>query len=109
MINNDQKGNPIASPIGRDLTDVTVLDPEGRDVPLRSLHGDGQVVLVWLRHDGCLFCKEQAIHLYSSKGEIEKVGGRLVFIGNGAIEYARHFRDSMIPGGEVLTDPSAFS
>jgi len=34
------------------LAEATVLDLEGRDVPLRALYSQGPVVLVWLRHYG---------------------------------------------------------
>jgi len=43
------------------------------------------------------------------KNEIEAAGARLVFIGNGATAFARHFRDTFVPDCKVLTDPSAAS
>ena len=43
------------------------------------------------------------------KNEIEAAGARLVFIGNGATAFARHFRDTFVPDCEVLTDPSTAS
>jgi AhpC/TSA antioxidant enzyme len=43
------------------------------------------------------------------KGEIEAAGARLVFIGNGSTAFARHFKETMVPECEVLTDPSTAS
>jgi len=36
----------------RSLSEATVLDLDGHEVPLRSLYQRGPVVLVWLRHFG---------------------------------------------------------
>jgi hypothetical protein len=56
-----------------------------------------------------MFCKQQAAQLCRIKKEIEAAGARLVFIGNGDLASARHFRDSQVPDCELLTDPSAAS
>jgi len=88
------------------LADGVVLDLEGHEVPLRAVFQHGPVVLVWLRHYGCLFCKEQAAQLRGIKKEIEATGARLVFIGNGNTLFARHFKATLVPDCEVLTDPS---
>ena len=34
------------------LADVTVLDLEGREVPLRTFYESGPALVVWLRHYG---------------------------------------------------------
>lgn len=39
--------------------DVDVLLDSGEKVPLRSLYADRKLVLVFLRHFGCVFCREQ--------------------------------------------------
>ena len=56
-----------------------------------------------------MFCKQQAAQLRGIKKEIEAAGARLVFIGNGDLASARHFRDSQVPDCEIVTDPSAAS
>jgi len=38
--------------IGRRLSQVAVLDLDGREVPLNTLYQQGPAVLVWLRHYG---------------------------------------------------------
>lgn len=40
------------------------------------------------------------------KNDIEAAGARLVFIGNGNTAFARHFKETLVPDCEVLTDPS---
>lgn len=56
-----------------------------------------------------MFCKEQAAQLRGVKNEIEAAGARLVFIGNGNVEFARQFKATLVPDCEVLTDPSTAS
>ncbi len=40
------------------------------------------------------------------RGDIEGVGAKLVFVGNGAVHFARNFQENEVPGFEVYTDPS---
>ena len=66
---------------------------------------NGPVVVVWLRHYGWMFCKEQAAQLCGIKQDIEAAGATLAFIGNGSAAFARDFKDSFVPGCVALTDP----
>ena len=43
----------------RALGAATVLDTDGSAVPLAREWADRPVVVVWLRHFGCVFCREQ--------------------------------------------------
>lgn len=40
------------------------------------------------------------------KHDIEAAGASLVFVGNGAVPFARNFQETRVPGFEVYTDPS---
>jgi alkyl-hydroperoxide reductase/thiol specific antioxidant family protein len=40
---------------------------------------------------------------------IEALGARLVFVGNGSTEQARHFNRRYAPGSAIFTDPSAYT
>ena len=42
----------------------------------------------------------------SRSGDIRASGADLVFIGNGAVPFAKHFKEHEVPGFEVYTDPS---
>jgi peroxiredoxin len=89
----------------RALSQVTVLDVHGSAVRLGELWQANPAVTVWLRHYGCVFCREQALEMRGALPEIEKAGARLVFIGNGGPRYAKAFKDSFAPDVTVLTDP----
>ncbi|HEY8756000.1 MAG TPA: peroxiredoxin-like family protein [Candidatus Dormibacteraeota bacterium] len=87
------------------LSAATVLDPDGASVRLGSLWEDRPAVVVWLRHFGCLFCKEQTAEFRARGDEIERRGARVVFLGNGSTRYAAGFRDEFCPECTVVTDP----
>jgi peroxiredoxin len=89
----------------RALADSKVLDPNGANVRLGDLWKDRPAVVVWLRHFGCLFCKEQTAEFRARSDEIEQRHARVVFVGNGSTRYAGGFRDEFCPECTVLTDP----
>jgi hypothetical protein len=41
--------------------------------------------------------------------DIRKAGAELVFVGHGAVRFARHFQEHEVPESEVYTDPSRAS
>ncbi len=93
----------------RRLGTTTVLDPGGETLRLDSLWADGPAVLVWLRHFGCLFCKEQTAEFRARRDDIVQRDARLAFIGNGGVRYAGGFRAEFCPDCTVLTDPELAS
>jgi hypothetical protein len=93
----------------RRLGAAAVLDPDNVPVRLGTLWAERPAVLVWLRHFGCLFCKEQTAEFRARRDDIERRGARLAFIGNGGVRYAGGFRDEFCPDCTVLTDPSLAS
>jgi len=44
--------------------------------------------------------------LRSRRGDIRAAGADLVFVGNGAVEFAKQFQERQVRGFEVYTDPS---
>jgi peroxiredoxin len=65
---------------------------DGKEHELRALWAERPAVLVFLRHFGCLFCREQAAELDGRLQEIRERGAELVFIGNGNRHFARGFQ-----------------
>lgn len=88
----------------RALVDATVLDVDGAPVRLASTWTQRPVVLVLLRHFGCLFCKEQAAEMSAVGDEIERLGVELVFIGSGSAQYAKWFQEDYAPRWPVYSD-----
>ena len=93
----------------RRLASTSVLDSDGSTVRLGSLWSDRPAVVVWLRHFGCLFCREQTAEFRARAQDIQRGGARLAFIGNGGVRHAGAFRDEFCPECTVLTDPELTS
>jgi len=93
----------------RALAATHVLDVDGRPSRLEDQWRDRPAVVVWLRHFGCIYCREQTAELRDAKNDIGSLGARLVFVGNGGPQQAKAFRDQFAPGCTVLTDPELAS
>jgi peroxiredoxin len=89
----------------RTLVDTRVLDVDGRSLRLAEQWKTQPAVVVWLRHFGCLYCTEHARELMAVREDIERSGGRLVFVGNGGPRHAKSFQQRLAPEATVLTDP----
>ena len=79
--------------------DVEVKLSTGELVPLRSLYQKGPLVLIFLRHLGCVFCKEHVAHLRDLK-ELN-----IVFVTLGTEEQTEIFRKKMKSAHRFICDP----
>lgn len=70
----------------------TLLDDSGAEVELSGLWAERPVALVFMRHFGCIFCREHAADLNEAVGEVEAAGGSLAAIGLGTPAQAAEFR-----------------
>jgi hypothetical protein len=93
----------------RALGAATVHDPEGRPVQLAEQWADHPAVIVWLRHFGCVFCREQVAEIRAKRDDIEALGGGIAFVGNGTARAAAWFQKRFAPDSTVLTDPDLVS
>ena len=85
-----------------------LLDLHGRAASLRESWRSAPTVTGFVRHFGCLFCHEMVDTLVAAIPEIQSRGARLVVVGNGNVDQARHFferRGLPRSGVEVFTDP----
>lgn len=74
-----------------DLAAVSLPDAEGREQQLRELWAEQTVVLVHLRHFGCILCRHYAAGLRAANSKFEALGARVVAIGTGGRQYAAAF------------------
>jgi peroxiredoxin len=88
------------------LEGVTVQDLDGAPVQLSSLWEDRPVVLAFVRHFGCLFCREQAVALRDEVPKIHEAGAELVIIGCGSPTQARWFAEDTEIKTPLFTDPT---
>jgi AhpC/TSA antioxidant enzyme len=93
----------------RALGAATVLDTTGSAVQLAREWADHPAVIVWLRHFGCVFCREQVAEIRANRGAIEALGGGIAFVGNGSARAAAWFQQRYAADSTVLTDPELVS
>jgi hypothetical protein len=89
----------------RALAAATVLDPDGTKVKLAAKWAKHPAVIVWFRHFGCVFCREQVAEIRGKRSEIEELGAGIVFVGNGTARAAAWFQKRFAADSTVLTDP----
>jgi peroxiredoxin len=87
------------------LADLIAEDWLGRDVRLGDLWADGPALLLFVRHWGCTFCRDQAVRLDRDRDAFTAAGVRPVVIGQGTPEAAARFRADHDIGVELLVDP----
>jgi len=91
------------------LAQSVVFDIEGKARTIGSLWGPRPLVLVFLRHFGCLFAKQQTDELKRHHAALCATGAEVVAIGNGQIEEARAFATEEQLPFSLLTDPTGQS
>jgi len=85
---------------------LTLLTTAGTPVALSALWADGPVVTFFVRHFGCVFCREQVAEVRAVRADFERAGARIVVVGQGSVEDAAAFAREFGDGLEVLTDPT---
>jgi hypothetical protein len=85
---------------------LTVLDERGSSVALGGLWREQPAVLAFIRHFGCLHCREHVVALGRAHAAIRGAGAELHVIGNGAPTFIAGFRELTGFAGAIYTDPS---
>ncbi|MEO6460123.1 MAG: AhpC/TSA family protein [Bdellovibrionota bacterium] len=84
-----------------------VFDPEGRPVPISRFWDKTAAILIFLRHFGCIACRAHAQEVWKNRENVEKNGGRIIFIGNGAPNFIEGFKkDFNLENAPIFTDPT---
>jgi peroxiredoxin len=71
---------------------------------LGDLWTEQPVVLVHLRHFGCLFCRAHLTRLRDHHQRIDGKGARVVAVGTGDLEYGQRLRDQLRFGFPLFVD-----
>lgn len=90
--------------IPTELAGITLVDADSNEYRLGELWAERPVVLIHLRHFGCILCRHYAGALRDFYGDFEALGVRLIAIGTGGREYARQFIDERKIPYLVLVD-----
>lgn len=81
-----------------------LVDPDDTRVRLGDLWAEQPVVLIHLRHFGCILCRHYAGALRDFHADFEALGVRLIAVGTGGRQYAREFVDERKIPFPVLVD-----
>jgi peroxiredoxin len=88
------------------LADIELPDHDGNPVRLGDLWQEEPVVLVWVRHYGCVHCRSHAVELDEARSEFDAAGVRVVVVGQATPRQAAHFRRRLEIELPVLADES---
>jgi peroxiredoxin len=99
---NDGMDDLLAAALGQ----MTVLDETGSAASLGRFWTKRPVVLAFVRHLGCIFCRQQVAGLSKRVPEIERRGGTLVVVAPSKSEHIAGFRESTGYKGALFVDPT---
>jgi peroxiredoxin len=87
------------------LSAIELKDASGTKRRLGSLWAEQPVVVVFLRHFGCLHCRDHAAELRDRYAELRRSGADVAAIGTGSVRYAQAFvEDDRIPFPVLVDD-----
>lgn len=78
-------------PISPELAAIEVFDLDGKPHRIDSFWQTRPVMLLFVRHFACVFCREQVNELKPHFAELKQRGVDVVIIGNGNAHFARAF------------------
>lgn len=102
-VRTQQRTNPPTD--ASTLENVVLQDPEGNPVRLGDLWAERPAVLVFVRHFGCVFCREIAVDLHRERRSFEEIDVELAVIGHGSAAHAADFRRLQNVDLPLLVDP----
>ncbi|PIE56622.1 MAG: hypothetical protein CSA34_03135 [Desulfobulbus propionicus] len=94
-----------AQELWQGVQNLDVLDEHGTSHPLNTLLAKTPQVFVFVRHFGCLFCRQQAGEAHLLEEAARAMGGGLAVIGCGTSEHLGSFRQASGYTGQLYTNP----
>jgi peroxiredoxin len=91
----------------KQLAGVELVDAGGESHRLGDYWAERPVVVVFLRHFGCLLCREHASQLSDAYDDVTARGGEVIAIGTGDRRYAADFVEQEGIRFPVLVDDDA--
>ena len=99
-----QKQRTHAPERADELAEIVLPDHDGNEVRLGDLWAERPVALVWVRHYGCVHCRDHAAKLQEAREEFDAAGVPVVVIGQATARQAAHFRKRLEIEMPVLAD-----
>ncbi len=92
--------------VSHELAATTVLNRSGDPVRFGDLYCDATTLIVFVRHFGCIFCRERIAELTEAVPLLAEAGVQTVVIGNGTALMANAFAEELALDVPLYTDPS---
>ena len=89
-----------------DLGRAAVFDLEGTKITLKSILGDQDTLVVFVRHFGCIFCRTRLVGLSEHIAAFEDAGIKAIVVGNGTVPMAEAFVEETGLRVPLFTDPT---
>ncbi len=90
--------------LGEAAPAIRLMDAGGKPVSLAERWADGPTVLTFLRHFGCLFCREWLGELNTHRAAIEAAGLQTIAVAMGEPKHNQRYCGTLAPGVTCLTD-----
>lgn len=91
--------------VGEHAPDATLAAADGRSIRLATLWLEGPLVLVFLRHPGCPFCREMLARLRGAEEELARRGATIAVVLPTAVAGAQSVCAQLAPHFVCLADP----
>lgn len=85
---------------------ASLLRTDGSRTTLQDELGSRALVVVFVRHYGCLLCRERVAQLRAHEAELAAAEAKVVFVGTGLPAMAAAFAAEWAGAHPVLSDPS---
>jgi peroxiredoxin len=95
--------------IDSQLAATRILDLQGNPVRFSMLYANGPTMIVFVRHFGCIFCRERVRALTACIDGLDGLGYDAVIIGNGTPLMAQAFAEELALEVPLYTDPERVS
>ena len=92
---------------GERAPEAAAFDTDGQPVRLSSLWPHGPVLLAFLRHFGCIFCREWLADLQKRYPDLAQAGLLVIAVGLGQPEDAQKIGRRYAPDLTVLAAPTS--
>lgn len=93
----------IGQEVPPSIREIELEEEQGSRLNFGKLLGEQVTVLVLLRHFGCIACSEHVSEWVPRLAEFEKMGARVVFVGNGKADYLTDFIERHKLGDKPVT------
>ena len=99
-------GGGLTMRVDSELENATILDLRGTAIRFGELYARRPTLVVFVRHFGCIFCRERYTDLSACAALLDAHGMNAVVIGNGTVPMAEAFGDTVGSDIPLYTDPS---